>query len=458
VISLTLADVIPPSDARVAVTNAGLGFQVIPYRLDGSGKKPCIKGWQHRGSTDPFELDEWFHWEFVGRHPGVVTGPGSNVWVLDIDRHGADDGFETLAKLEAEYGPLPRTFTIRTPRDGEHRYFRWPTDGTVIKTRAGADPGIDTKGLGGFAAAPGSQNGAGRYEVVLDVPIVEAPDWIVQRYRRDERERVEVDPRAREDAGCVSVAREALTRRELDLAATREGGRNSALNRAAFMLGQLGAHGLIDEATARSALVNGACAVNGLLFEDGREACDRTFDSGWSAGLDEPAALFDGGITVENMGDRLCDAGSWALDEPEQIPAVWGRGEEVLWSEGEPTTIAGGQGAGKTTLAQRLVLSRIGVYGDEPMLLGYPVARDDRPVLYLAMDRPRQAARSLRRMFGEEHRALVDARLKVWRGPLPFDLMERPARLAEWASDLVPGCGTLVLDSVKDLVPGISKD
>jgi replicative DNA helicase len=113
------------------------------------------------------------------------------------------------------------------------------------------------------------------------------------------------------------------------------------------------------------------------------------------------------------------------------------------------------QGTVKTTLAQRLVLHRIGAR--EGGLLGYPMLASDRPVLYLAMDRPRQASRSMRRMVTEEDRELLDERLVVWRGPVAFDTVKQPERLATWISDEFEA-GTVIVDSLKDLAPGLSKD
>lgn len=164
------------------------------------------------------------------------------------------------------------------------------------------------------------------------------------------------------------------------------------------------------------------------------------------------------GIVVppEELRSRLEPAGDFIFNEPETIPAVWGAGGDVLWSEGEGVMIASHQGLGKTTIAQQLVLHRAG-FRQGP-LLGYPVARTERPMLYLAMDRPRQAARSMRRMVPPEHREALNAWLQVWRGPLPVNPLASPATVADWVEMICPGCGTLVVDSVKDLAPGVSKD
>jgi hypothetical protein len=43
-------------------------------------------------------------------------------------------------------------------------------------------------------------------------------------------------------------------------------------------------------------------------------------------------------------------------------------------------------GVGGTTIAQQILLARAGI--KPPQLLGIPILRDDRRVLYLALDRP----------------------------------------------------------------------
>jgi hypothetical protein len=152
---------------------------------------------------------------------------------------------------------------------------------------------------------------------------------------------------------------------------------------------------------------------------------------------------------------RFTPGGSFILDTDPEPKALWGTGEQVLWADGEAVIIAGAQGLGKTTLAQQLALGRCGFteYAD---LLGFPIMPGRRRVLYLAMDRPKQAARSFRRMVGVAWRAELDARLIVWQGPPPYDMARHPAiltRLCEQAD-----ADTAILDSLKDAAIGLTDD
>jgi replicative DNA helicase len=116
--------------------------------------------------------------------------------------------------------------------------------------------------------------------------------------------------------------------------------------------------------------------------------------------------------------------------------------------------LAGPQGVGKTTIAQQLALSRIGVHG--PSLLSLTVTPTSAKVLYLAMDRPMQAARSMRRMVRESDAPLLEERLVVWRGPLPFDCLREPKALIAFATE--QQADTVFIDSLKDVVPGLASD
>jgi hypothetical protein len=202
--------------------------------------------------------------------------------------------------------------------------------------------------------------------------------------------------------------------------------------------------------TVRAALERVGASVIVVEAAAGKDAHDH-FAAGfglldfvpWES-ADGPVAVYVGAV----------DGATFALEAAEHVEAVWGEKSSVLWSEGEPFMVVAPDGAGKTTLGQQLALRRGGVGGDE--LLGLPVARSHGRVLYVAADRPRQAARSMRRMVTSSDREALLAGLIVWRGALPFDLVKEPGRLAEWASEL--GAGTVVIDSLKDVLTKLSEE
>ncbi|MEK6327488.1 MAG: AAA family ATPase [Actinomycetota bacterium] len=152
--------------------------------------------------------------------------------------------------------------------------------------------------------------------------------------------------------------------------------------------------------------------------------------------------------------DRFRPGGAAILDEPEQVPAVWGDGDEVLWAKGEPLLIVAPPGAGKTTILQQLARARVGV-GPE-RVLGQHVEPDIRPVAYAASDRPKQALRSFRRMTSEEERDPLDLGLLVWEGPLPFNLSANPDRFVPFLQER--DVGTVFLDALGNVALDLTKD
>ncbi|WP_161967020.1 AAA family ATPase [Mycobacterium marinum] len=194
-----------------------------------------------------------------------------------------------------------------------------------------------------------------------------------------------------------------------------------------------------DRTEAVDAALSGLLSRRGLTLAE-LAPTSRSVRSAWER-LREP----------EVSGDRYVDGGSFIHDIPDVTPAVWGTGSDVLWAEGEDLIIAGPQGVGKSTIAGLLVQAMI--EGGE--VLDYPVKRVDK-VLYLAMDRPQQIARALRRQLKHLDREFIAQHLKVWKGPPPEDLAKFPDRLLAMA--IKAGAEVVVVDSLKDAALGLSSD
>ncbi len=158
-----------------------------------------------------------------------------------------------------------------------------------------------------------------------------------------------------------------------------------------------------------------------------------------------------GAAPAPDVRSRMTPGGAFILDAPDHVPARWGHGDEVLWAEGEALTIAGPPGVGKTTLAGQIVRGCL-LGGD---LLGLPI-RPARRVLYLAMDRPRQIARALRRNLGDVGRDVLDDRLVVWPGPPIVDIAKVPETLVGYAR--LAEADVVIVDSLKDAAVGLSED
>lgn len=167
----------------------------------------------------------------------------------------------------------------------------------------------------------------------------------------------------------------------------------------------------------------------------------------------EPAPEREDEAEHDDPFARFVPGGTFILDVPDTTPAVWGRDKEVLWAEGEALMIFGPNGVGKTTLCGQVIAGRLGILDN---VLGYPVTPGEGRVLYLAMDRPAQAARALRRLFTAETRQILDERLVVWQGPPPKDLAQNTTLMAQMCAHV--GADTVVVDSLKDAALKLSED
>lgn len=152
-------------------------------------------------------------------------------------------------------------------------------------------------------------------------------------------------------------------------------------------------------------------------------------------------------------GYKFTGGGDFILNQPSTIPAVWGDGDEVLWAEGESMMIAGGQGLGKTTLAGLLIRAQIRGHAQ---VLNLPVSPATGRILFLAMDRPRQASRAFARQFTADDRDALNEQLTVWQGPPPEDMAANPNILTELAD--AADATIVYLDSIKDGAIGLSDD
>lgn len=149
------------------------------------------------------------------------------------------------------------------------------------------------------------------------------------------------------------------------------------------------------------------------------------------------------------------DGAAFLFDSEDTTVALWGDGDEILWAEGEALMIAGGMGLGKTTLAGQILRAQLGLNPTD--VLGLPVAEvTSGPILYLAMDRPRQIRRSMLRQFTEDERDRISGRLLIRIGPPIADLAVYPGLLAAMAAEV--GAAVIYVDSLKDAAIGLSDD
>jgi hypothetical protein len=274
-----------------ALRYAVRGKPVFP--LDPDTKHPMCRHGFHDATTDERMIRAW--WEYrEDSMIGMPTGAASGVWVLDVDLdvRRSIDGRIALARLELAHSPLPRTLTARTPRGGMHYYFEWT--GVDIHCRESKiGPGLDVRGNGGYVAVPPSvrSDGAAYHWLDIQQRPVGAPDWLVALATKPNstprtvidlnQVRVRQQHQQRVSARDYAWAHAALEHECTGLTS------NSALNIAAFNLGQLVAAGSLSEDEVRSALI-AAAEARGMIVDYGEPSVLATIKSGLAAGMKNP--------------------------------------------------------------------------------------------------------------------------------------------------------------------------
>jgi Bifunctional DNA primase/polymerase, N-terminal/AAA domain/Primase C terminal 2 (PriCT-2) len=208
-----------PCNLTVALEMAEAGLPVFPADVTFNDKKqtwekrPCIKNWQQEATTDAQRLRDWWG-EWPGAVPGLELGR-ANLIMLDPDRHGGEDGVANFAALVAQHKTLPDHPLTPTAGDGEHHYFTQPNG--IPFTNAEGDlkgRGINVRGKGGWAVAPGSLRPDGKRWGPTNlataysnnqIPVL--PDWLADMIRPPRKSKPAAKPRrATEDATRVEAA------------------------------------------------------------------------------------------------------------------------------------------------------------------------------------------------------------------------------------------------------------
>ena len=128
------------------------GWSVIP--VNPVSRAPLITGWADMPPVPRDKIHGWFRqWPTAGI--GIVTGPASGLWVVDIDSKNGKDGLAALnTRLETQPSLDHEQDRIaRTPTGGYHVDFKYPEVGD-IRNAVGVLDGVDIRGRGGYVVAP----------------------------------------------------------------------------------------------------------------------------------------------------------------------------------------------------------------------------------------------------------------------------------------------------------------
>jgi len=138
-----------------------------------NGKVPIDKGWEYYCDNSR----QYNPADFKGLNCGIPCGPANGIIVLDVDD---EDLFEKTCQKQG--WKLPETRVHLTGKELPHYVYQYPKNGKRYGNRGLKNKyGIDIRGIGGQVVGPGSIHPeTGRpYEVISDVPIVPAPQWLL---------------------------------------------------------------------------------------------------------------------------------------------------------------------------------------------------------------------------------------------------------------------------------------
>jgi len=185
---------------------ASQGWFLFPVKLD---KTPYTEHGFKNATQTQLGINE-----YLGKFPGCQwAGYFVGQYIVDIDVKHGDNGYESLAKLEAKYEKLPPTRRHKTGSGGMHILFKQPSGYSIGNTvKLAGFPGVDRRGNGGYIVLPPFRNQDGAYEVVDKAPIVEAPKWLLDlqpqpnqvQYNQNAGEPI---PRGQQDVWLFSRAR-----------------------------------------------------------------------------------------------------------------------------------------------------------------------------------------------------------------------------------------------------------
>lgn len=159
-----------------ALSYAQIGWAVFP--LKPGSKIPATPHGFKDATLDAEQIDKWWN-QNPAYNIGISAGHSGLVIIdLDEDNTKGKHGIQTLQQWEQMWGSLPVTVRCKTPRGGQHLYYRTEED---IKCSTELYPGIDVRAAGGYVVAPPSAVNGKLYQWLTApgiVPICEADNQV----------------------------------------------------------------------------------------------------------------------------------------------------------------------------------------------------------------------------------------------------------------------------------------
>lgn len=249
-----------------------------------AGKHPLTRHGLRDASAERAAVIAWWtKWPWA--NIGIATGEASGIVVVDVDLPKAHGSIATLLDGGCAF---PTTMVGLTGGGGLHLVFeRGDVELRNHTSRLpgveGELPGMDLRADGGYVVAPPSiHRSGGRYAWLYpDSVIASLPLWLREPPRVEYQVAAVVPIHLDGDGTRYGLA--ALEAEISKLESTSVGGRNHALNRAAFSLARLVGGGELTETVVRQRLAASAARMGLDEWESGQ-----TIESGFRAGVARP--------------------------------------------------------------------------------------------------------------------------------------------------------------------------
>ena len=167
----------------IALVLGEQGFSIFPVK-ENSKTPPLVKNWPERATSNIEQIKEWWT-KYPHANIGIATG--GNLLVIDLDKHGGNNGIVALSEWIKANGKLPKTYVVETPSGGRHLYYRTEQDVYNKTSLLFNGSGIDIRGKGGYVIAPGSVVNSKPYIIKNDVPIAAANESVFALCRGENR-------------------------------------------------------------------------------------------------------------------------------------------------------------------------------------------------------------------------------------------------------------------------------
>lgn len=147
-----------------------------------AGKHPLTKNGVKDATLNKSIIKAWWT-KWPKANIGIACGEISGIFVLDVDMNENVDGHETIRDLENSYEAILHTPMQISGSGGTHYIFK---SNSNLKNVVEFLPGLDIRSDGGYIIVAPSNHISGKeytWEVeshVLETPIQEAPNWLIQ--------------------------------------------------------------------------------------------------------------------------------------------------------------------------------------------------------------------------------------------------------------------------------------